>query len=207
MRRLLIVEDDSIYAALLARKMRARGYRVEVAEELADAFTKARTFLPEQVILDLNLKGENGIELIPEILENNRGARIIMLTSYGNLRAAARAVRLGAADVLAKPLTVEEIEYALNGPGSADTPNAVLGMGPDVARDTHIAEFYEKNDRNVSKTARVLDMHRRTLQRLLKKSKIIEPDKSKGVPNTGFGRARRLARFWSSVIQSNMPSD
>ncbi len=207
MRRLLIVEDDAIYAALLARALRARRYEVEVAEDLADALTKLQIFVPEQVILDLNLKGESGIELIPEVLEYSRGARIIMLTSYGNLRTAARAVRLGAANVLAKPLTIDEIEHALNGAGGCATPSAALGMGPDVARDTHIVEFFEKNDRNVTKTARALDMHRRTLQRLLRKSKITVPHEPLRRPHTAFGRARRLARFWSSVIHSSRAPD
>lgn len=207
MQRLLIVEDDSIYASLLARSMRARGYCVEVAEELAAAFSKARAFTPEHVILDLNLKGEDGAELIPEVLEFNRSARIIVITSYGNLRSAARAVRLGAADVIAKPLTIEEIEHALKlGRGTVMAHDA-KSMEPDTARDAHIVEFFEKNGRNVSKTARVLDMHRRTLQRLLKKSKIILPVDAKSRPDAAFGRARRLARLWSSVMWSSKAPD
>ena len=73
---------------------------------------------------------------------------------------------------------------------------------PDRARDAHIIEFFEKNDRNVSKTARPLVIHRRSLKRLLDKSKIVVSVDGKDLTDTAFGRARRLVRFWSSMIQT-----
>ena len=207
MQGLLIVGDDATFASLLARFMRVRVHCFEVVEDLAAAFSKARAFTPEHVIIDLNLKEEDGADLIPEVLEVNRRARIIVNTSYSNFRSAARAVRLAAADVIAKPLTIEEIEHALKvGRGTVVAHNA-KSMDPNTARDAHIVEFFQKNGRNVFKAARVLDMHRRTLQRLLKKSKITLPVDAKSRTDSAFGRARRLARLWSLVMWSNIAPD
>jgi len=182
--------------------MRARGYTVGVAGDIAVAHSKMTELVQEFMILDLNLNGENGAELIPGVLNINHDARIVVITSYGNLRTAAQSIRLGATDVVAKPLTIEEIDYALNRPGSPAMPVPEDITPPDRARDAHIVEFFETNDRNVSKTARALAMHRRSLQRFLEKSKIVVSFDGKGRTDTAFGRARRLVRFWSSMIQT-----
>lgn len=200
-RCLLIVEDDAIYAGLLARAMTKRGYRVETATSVEEALEKLRSVSPEFAILDMNLNGISGIELIPEILRTNVSSKIIVTTSYGNLRAAARAVRLGATDVIAKPISVDELEFALERPRSQAVPDPEHIVAPNVARDAHIVEFYEKYDRNVSRTARKLSMHRRTVQRLLRKSKMLLPVTSKAELKSGFGRARRMFRFWSRLMQ------
>ena len=73
---------------------------------------------------------------------------------------------------------------------------------PDRARDAHIIEFFEKNDRNVSKTARPLAMQRRSLQRFLEKSKIVVSADGEGRTDIAFGRAKRLVRLWSLMIQT-----
>ncbi len=200
-RNLLIVEHDVIYAGLLARAMAKRGYRVETVNSSEEASERLRSFSPTFTILDVNLNGISGIELIPEILHANACSKIIVITSYGNLRAAARAVRLGATDVIAKPISVDELEFALERPRSQAVPGPESITAPNEARDAHIVEFYEKYDRNVTRTARKLAMHRRTVQRLLRKSKMLVPLASGAEFNSAFGRARRMFRYWSRVMQ------
>lgn len=200
MRKLLIVEDDKIYAGVLERAMTKRGYIVETVNDTSETLNRLQAFSPDYTILDMNLNGESGIELIPFILQVNSAVKIIVITSYGNLRAAARAVRLGAADVIAKPISLEEIEHALECPRSRAVPPPDSILSPDKAKDAHLVAFFEKYDRNVSRTARKLAMHRRTVQRLLKKSKIIMQLASGKESDSAFGRARRMFRFWSSIM-------
>jgi len=99
-------------------------------------------------------------------------------------------------------LTIEEIDNALKRPGSPAMPVRADITPPDRARDAHIVEFFEKNDRNVSKTVRALAMHRRSLQRFLEKSKIVVSADGEGPTDIAFGRAKRLVRLWSLMIQT-----
>ena len=96
-------------------------------------------------------------------------ARAIILTGYGAIATAVTGVKLGAFDYLAKPVDADEITAALLG----DHANRPLGaehpMSADRVRWEHIQRIYESCDRNVSETARRLNMHRRTLQRILAK--------------------------------------
>lgn len=200
---LFIAEDDKIYAALLSRLLTGRGFRTEKAYSVKESKARLESSCPDFALLDLNLAGENGAQLIPFLIEANPKVRIVIITSYADLRATAAAVRLGADDVIAKPLTIDEIEYALKRPYGMHGPLPSDFILPEPARDVHIVEFYEKNDRNVTRTAQLLSMHRRTLQRLLRKSRTLTPDKQSGERSSGFGRARRLARFWSSFLSTS----
>ena len=103
------------------------------------------------------------------IRESREGARIIMLTGYGNIATAVAAVKAGAVDYLATPTDADQVEAALlnhdgNLPPPPDNP-----MSADRVRWEHIQRVFEQCNRNVSETARRLKMHRRTLQRILNK--------------------------------------
>ncbi len=142
-------------------------------DDIAVAQTKMTELVEEFMNLDLNLNGKNGAELSPGVLIINHDVRIVVIASYGNLRAASLPIRLGANDVVAEPLTLEEIDYALKRPGSPAKRVPEDITPPDKATDTHIVEFFEKNDWNVSKTALALVMHRRSLLRFLENSKVV----------------------------------
>lgn len=197
--RLLLILEDTIYAGHLSRSFKQRGFATNSASRVGDALERMGEAFPSFVVLDLMLQSENGSQLILPLLRLNPDVRIIVLTSYADLRAAAASVRLGAADVIAKPVTVDEIEHALKRPigMSGSLPERILL--PDAACDIHIVEQFEKHDRNVTRTAQALEMHRRSLQRLLRKSRFLIPENRNGRARSQFGRARRLARFWSSL--------
>jgi len=94
---------------------------------------------------------------------------MVVLTGYGNIATAVTAVKLGAVDYLAKPADADDVVAALTRApdekaGPPDNP-----MSADRVRWEHIQRVYEMCDRNVSETARRLNMHRRTLQRILAK--------------------------------------
>jgi two-component system, response regulator RegA len=166
---LLIVDDDKPFSARLARAMEGRGYEVRVAETVADGLAAVESAAPAFAVIDMRLSDGNGLDVIARLKERRPEARGVVLTGYGNIATAVTAVKLGAFDYLAKPADADEIHAALMAePGErADPPENP--MSADRVRWEHIQRVYELCGRNVSETARRLNMHRRTLQRILAK--------------------------------------
>ncbi|MEH3144598.1 MAG: ActR/PrrA/RegA family redox response regulator transcription factor [Methylobacterium frigidaeris] len=168
-RSLLIVDDDKPFSTRLARAMEARGYQVHVAESVAEGVSAVEAQPPAFAVIDMRLGDGNGLDVIARLKERRPEARGVILTGYGNIATAVTAVKLGAFDYLAKPADADEIHGTLMAqPGErADPPENP--MSADRVRWEHIQRVYELCNRNVSETARRLNMHRRTLQRILAK--------------------------------------
>jgi two-component system response regulator RegA len=168
-RSLLIVDDDKPFSTRLARAMEARGYQVHVAESVAEGVAAVEAGPPAFAVIDMRLGDGNGLDVIARLKERRPEARGVILTGYGNIATAVTAVKLGAFDYLAKPADADEIHGTLMAqPGErADPPENP--MSADRVRWEHIQRVYELCNRNVSETARRLNMHRRTLQRILAK--------------------------------------
>ncbi|MGY6646092.1 MAG: ActR/PrrA/RegA family redox response regulator transcription factor [Salinarimonas sp.] len=166
---LLIVDDDRPFSTRLARAMETRGYRVRVAESVAEGIAAVEEAPPAFAVIDMRLGDGNGLDVITRLKEARPEARGIVLTGYGNIATAVTAVKMGAFDYLAKPADADEIDAALKaGPeGRPEPPENP--MSADRVRWEHIQRVYELCGRNVSETARRLNMHRRTLQRILAK--------------------------------------
>ncbi len=166
---LLIVDDDRPFSARLARALESRGYEVRVAESVADGLAAIDDSAPAYAVIDMRLGDGNGLEVITRLKERRPEARGVVLTGYGNIATAVTAVKLGAFDYLAKPADADEIDAALSaGPDGRVLPPE-NPMSADRVRWEHIQRVYELCGRNVSETARRLNMHRRTLQRILAK--------------------------------------
>ncbi|HET7650926.1 MAG TPA: response regulator [Gammaproteobacteria bacterium] len=168
--RVLIVEDDPVVASLLARALRARHYQVEVAASGQRALELAAEWRPRAVILDLKLGDESGMDLIPVLVRELEGTRIVVLTGYASIATAVYAIKLGASDYLAKPVEIDELLAVLTGERSA-TEQALPADAPSLRRLEweHIQRVLTEHDGNISETARVLGIQRRTLQRKLAK--------------------------------------
>lgn len=168
-RSLLLVDDDAPFLRRLARAMEARGFDIETAGSVAEGIALAKARPPAFAVVDLRLEDGSGLDVVSAIREARADTRIVMLTGYGNLATAVTAVKLGALDYLAKPADADDIVHALTQqPGEKiDLPENP--MSADRVRWEHIQRVYEMCDRNVSETARRLNMHRRTLQRILAK--------------------------------------
>ena len=168
-RTLLIVEDDRPFRERLARAMEARGFTVTIAETVAQGNAKAKEAPPAFAVVDLKLGDGNGLDVV-ETLHNVRPeARVVVLTGFGNIATAVAAVKYGAIDYLPKPADADDVLAALmTTPGSKPKPPE-NPMSADRVRWEHIQRIYEMCNRNVSETARRLNMHRRTLQRILAK--------------------------------------
>ncbi len=166
---LLLVDDDRPFLQRLARAMEARGYIVDTADNVADGLKKAEAAPPSFAVVDMRLEDGNGLDVIELLRRRRPDSRMVVLTGYGNIATAVTAVKLGAVDYLAKPADADEIHAALTRePGEKPTPPE-NPMSADRVRWEHIQRVYELCERNVSETARRLNMHRRTLQRILAK--------------------------------------
>ena len=169
-RTVLIVEDDRSFLQRLAKAMESRGFSVTTAESVADGLLQVEQAAPAFAVVDMRLGDGNGLDVISALKRRRPDARGIILTGYGNIATAVNAVKLGAVDYLAKPVDADDVMAAL----LAQDDNARIEppenpMSADRVRWEHIQRIYELCGRNVSETARRLNMHRRTLQRILAK--------------------------------------
>ncbi|MBV9570892.1 MAG: ActR/PrrA/RegA family redox response regulator transcription factor [Alphaproteobacteria bacterium] len=168
-RTLLIVEDDRPFRERLARAMEARGFDVTIAETVAEANVRAKEMPPAFAVVDLKLEDGNGLDVV-ETLHNVRpDARVVVLTGFGNIATAVAAVKYGAIDYIPKPADADDILTALMAAPGAKPRPPENPMSADRVRWEHIQRVYELCGHNVSETARRLNMHRRTLQRILAK--------------------------------------
>ena len=166
---LLIVDDDRAFLMRLARAMEARGFEVETAPTVAEGLILLRRRPPAFAVVDMRLDDGNGLDVVSALNELRPDARSVVLTGYGNIASAVTAVKLGAVDYLAKPADADDVYNALVAPADAKAPPPENPMSADRVRWEHIQRVYELCNRNVSETARRLNMHRRTLQRILAK--------------------------------------
>ncbi|MBW9070533.1 ActR/PrrA/RegA family redox response regulator transcription factor [Agrobacterium pusense] len=166
---LLIVDDDGPFLRRLARAMETRGFIVDTAETVSDGIARSKAAPPKYAVVDLRLADGNGLEVIEAIRQNRDDTQIVVLTGYGNIATAVTAVKLGALDYLAKPADADDVFNALTQRKGEKTEVPENPMSADRVRWEHIQRVYEMCERNVSETARRLNMHRRTLQRILAK--------------------------------------
>jgi len=166
---LLLVDDDRPFLQRLARAMERRGFVVTTAETVKEAMALVEERAFQFAVIDLKLDDGNGMAVIEVIRRYRHDTRIVMLTGYGNIASAVTAVKLGAIDYLAKPTDADDIYAALTRQANVKPDLPENPMSADRVRWEHIQRVYEICDRNVSETARRLNMHRRTLQRILAK--------------------------------------
>lgn len=167
-RSLLVIDDDRAFRDRLGLILERRGFQPRIAEGYEDGLNKALQQPPAYAVVDMRLGDGNGLDLVVELRRIRPDMRVVILTGYGNIASAVAAVKTGAVDYLAKPADPDDVVKALTMEGvkaaPPDTP-----MSADRVRWEHIQRVYELCDRNVSETARRLNMHRRTLQRILAK--------------------------------------
>lgn len=166
---LLIVDDDTPFRNRLARSMEKRGFEVESVESVALGLEAATGRPPAYAVIDLRLADGSGLDVVSALRDARPDTRVIMLTGYGNIATAVAAVKAGAVDYLPKPSDSDAVEAALLAHGDALPPPPENPMSADRVRWEHIQRVFEQCGRNVSETARRLNMHRRTLQRILNK--------------------------------------
>jgi two-component system response regulator RegA len=170
---LLIVEDDEIFARVLAKSLAAQGLEVHAAQTGEMALALAHEHAFAAAVLDLKLAGETSLALIPQLKALHPELRILMLTGYASIQTAVEAIKLGATNYLPKPAGVAEILAALqSGQANPDLPVPEQPLSVDRLEWEHIQRVLAEHEGNISATARALNMHRRTLQRKLAKKPV-----------------------------------
>jgi two-component system response regulator RegA len=168
-RTLLIVEDDKSFLQRLARAMEARGFVVTPVETVGEGLQHVESAPPAFAVVDMRLGSGNGLDVVVALKQRRPDARAIILTGYGNIATAVNAVKIGAVDYLSKPADADDVVAALLALEGRKAEPPEHPMSADRVRWEHIQRIYELCGRNVSETARRLNMHRRTLQRILAK--------------------------------------
>ncbi len=166
---LLVLDDDGPFRQRLARAMEKRGFAPVLAESVAEGRAIVRSNPPAYAVIDLRLEDGNGLDVVEALREVRPDCKAVVLTGYGAIATAVAAVKIGATDYLSKPADADDVEKALLSRGDDKPPPPENPMSADRVRWEHIQRVFELCDRNVSETARRLNMHRRTLQRILAK--------------------------------------
>ncbi|MAT88174.1 MAG: two-component system response regulator [Aestuariivita sp.] len=166
---LLLVDDDEPFLRRLAKAMEKRGFEVETAGSVAAGRAISTARPPAYAVVDLRLEDGNGLDVVEVLRLKRPNCRVVVLTGYGAIATAVAAVKIGAIDYLSKPADATDVMNALLSKDDNLPPPPENPMSADRVRWEHIQRVYELCDRNVSETARRLNMHRRTLQRILAK--------------------------------------
>jgi two-component system response regulator RegA len=166
----LLVDDDVALCSVLARSLQRRGYTVVVAHDYQSALAAAAEIPPAFALVDLKFPGGSGLCLVKELVSRHPSTRVVVLTGYGSIATAVEAIKLGAHYYLTKPANMEDIVGALHRDAQAPTaPVCEKPLSVNRLEWEHINRVLSGSSGNVSETARLLGMHRRTLQRKLSK--------------------------------------
>jgi two-component system response regulator RegA len=168
-RSLLLLDDDATLRTRLGRALEARGFVVELVGAVAEALHAVKAKPPAFAVLDMRLDDGSGLKVVESIQNARSDARVIMLTGYGAIASAVAAIKAGAVDYLSKPADADDVVKALLALRDETAAPPENPMSADRVRWEHIQRIYELCGHNVSETARRLNMHRRTLQRILAK--------------------------------------
>lgn len=164
----LLIDDDDLYLRTLQRALERRGFDIAVALDAVAAIECARSMQPDFALVDLKLATTSGLDLIVPLREIRASMHIVLITGYASVATAVEAIKRGADDYLPKPASVSAIMRVLGGePPELETDAAMTPLSR--LEWEHIQQAMTDSAGNVSAAARLLGMHRRSLQRKLGK--------------------------------------
>lgn len=169
---MLVVDDSTLFRERVARAFVERGFSVRSASNYDEAMALAGEEPPDLAVVDLRMPGRSGLELVRDLKSLHSGVRVVVLTGYGSIATAIDAIRLGAANFLAKPADADDILAAFDrGEASVFEKPETSHDVPTLARAEweHIHRVLDDCGGNISEAARRLGIHRRSLQRKLRK--------------------------------------
>ena len=171
----LLVDDDPLYLRTLQRSLARRGISSQTATNAEQAMELARQQPPSFVLLDLKLGNDSGLNLIQPLRSLQQDMRILLITGYASIATAVEAIKLGADDYLPKPATLPTILRALGIDTETEPAGNPVLEPPETMTPIsrleweHIQQALLETGGNISAAARLLGMHRRSLQRKLTK--------------------------------------
>lgn len=167
--RILVVDDDPVFAQVLTRALNKRGLEAQAAYSSEEALRLQESFAADRATLDLRMAEESGLQLLPHLLDQHPKLRVVVLTGYSSIATAVQAIKLGAANYLCKPATADEVLAAFTTEVAPEMDVQENQVSVNRLEWEYIQKVLSDNEGNVSATARALGMHRRTLQRKLQK--------------------------------------
>lgn len=177
----LLVDDDTLYLEALRRALTRRGIDCEIAADTATALDVATRIAPDFALVDLKLGETSGLSLIEPLRAIRADMRILLVTGYASIATAVEAIKRGADDYLPKPVSADTLQRILleteRAPGAPlperdkedDTLESPTMIPLHRLEWEHIQQALTETGGNISATARLLGMHRRSLQRKLAK--------------------------------------
>ncbi|MDX1352327.1 MAG: response regulator [Thiomicrorhabdus sp.] len=170
--KVLIVDDDEFFLSILSRSLELENWQIVSASNSEQALKEVAQQQFDYAILDLNLDGQSGLNLMEQLLTQQPLCQVLILTGYASVATAVEAMRLGAKDYLCKPATAQQIMEVFTGDKADVIEQEVEEFQPMSVKRLeweHIQKTLLEHDGNISLTAEALNMHRRTLQRKLQK--------------------------------------
>ena len=177
MLKFLLIDDDEVFTTTIERSLTRRGHEASVAKTGVEAASFLAMNSVDIIVIDLKLESENGLQLLKQLKMQRPSVRICMMTGYASIATAVTAIKSGAEQYLPKPATADDILRVMKvipapEQGAAQAP--LRPLNPERLKWEHIQRILSEQNNNVSETARVLSMHRRTLQRILAKRPVHE---------------------------------
>lgn len=166
--KVLLIDDDENFSDSLVLEFKDR--QIEVVSrtkysEVEDSLIMDST----HAIVDLRLKNENGLNILVSLREKNPSLKMVMLTGFGTISTAVEAMRLGAINYLSKPVSFEHLLHTMQN----STDNEIELSDSEMTLAEKEREYIEyvlvKCENNISKAAKILGLHRQSLQRMLRK--------------------------------------
>jgi two-component system response regulator RegA len=166
---MLVVDDDERLRERLTAAFAERGYRTFAAGDHDQAIGVAKQHAIDRAVVDLRIPGPHGLVVVSDLLALHPELAIVVLTGYGSIATAVEAMRLGARNYLTKPAHTDQIIAAFE--IDPELPGDLEFEIPTLAKleREHIERVLRECGHNISKAARALGMHRRTLQYKLAK--------------------------------------
>ena len=177
MLKFLLIDDDEVFTTAIERSLVRRGYEASVVRTGVEAASYLAMNTVDIIVIDLKLETENGLQLLRQLKTQRPSVRICMMTGYASIATAITAIKWGAEQYLPKPATAEDILRVMKViamPEEGVPPVPMRPLNPERLKWEHIQRILAEQNNNVSETARVLGMHRRTLQRILAKRPVHE---------------------------------
>lgn len=166
--KLLVCDDDTPFRQRLARSLRGQGFVVFEADSAASGIEAAREYSPDAIVVDMRMPGESGLWFVQELRKFLPAARVLVLTGFGSISTALDAIRLGATNYLTKPATLGKILEAFFPEKGLPATSAELPSLAEVEQE-YVNRVLEEHEGNVSQAAKALGVHRRSLQRKLRR--------------------------------------
>lgn len=172
-RSILLVDDSFVLRDRLAEAFQERGFRVLVAGTCDEAVEVFRTDPTDLAVVDLRMPGRTGLTVIPDLKAIRPDVQVLILSGFGSIATAIDAIRLGAVNFLPKPADADDILNAFKRGGSeveiVESDELIPVPTLAQAEWEHIHRILADCDNNISEAARRLGIHRRSLQRKLRK--------------------------------------